>query len=183
MRSTPFLLVVTLLLLGSCKLFLPAPTDVEVRYILVRHAEKLDQSADPPLTEAGKSWADSLATLLQPLAVGAIYASEFERTEATARPTALQNDRPIMAYDPRDLPLLVERLNKSAAKGTILVVGHSNTTPKLANLLLGEERYTKIDESDYGDVFVVTRLHNGSVGATQYQSIAAAQAALAASIK
>lgn len=152
-------------------------SDVEVRYVLVRHAEKLDNSADPPLTEAGKQWADALAQYLAPLKVTAVYASEFERTNATARPTAQAQKRPIMAYDPRDLPAFWTRLQAQKHQGTVLVVGHSNTTPALANLMIGEERYPKIDESDYGDVFVVTVRRDGSLDAVQYESVAAAVAA------
>lgn len=180
MKSRAILLLTATIvfLLFSCKSLSHQPTDLQARYVLVRHAEKLDNSADPPLTEAGNRWADSLATFLQPFDVQAIYASEFERTEATARPTAQANQRPIMAYDPRDLPLLIERIDTATARGTFLIVGHSNTTPALANLLLGENRYPKIDESDYGDVFVVTRQRDGQVSAIQYPSVAAAMAAL-----
>ena len=38
---------------------------------------------------------------------------------------------------------------------TILVVGHSNTSPRLVNLLLGKDAYKDLDESVYNQYWVV----------------------------
>lgn len=38
---------------------------------------------------------------------------------------------------------------------TILVVGHSNTIPKHINQLLDKEKYHEIDESEFGNLYVI----------------------------
>ena len=43
-----------------------------------------------------------------------------------------------------------------------LVVGHNNTTPALANLLIKEEKYQKLPETDYGKIFIV-KIKNGKL--------------------
>ena len=49
--------------------------------------------------------------------------------------------------------------------GTVLISGHSNTTPMLVNRLIGKERYQQFDESDYDNLFIVmaTEVGNGTV--------------------
>ena len=45
---------------------------------------------------------------------------------------------------------------KSAKKGsTVLVVGHSNTIPVLANLLVKKELFKNLDDSEYGTIWVM----------------------------
>ena len=39
--------------------------------------------------------------------------------------------------------------------GTILISGHSNTTPALVNQLIGEARYQQFEDSDYDNLFIV----------------------------
>ncbi|MBC7586932.1 MAG: hypothetical protein H7178_01125, partial [Chitinophagaceae bacterium] len=48
---------------------------------------------------------------------------------------------------------------------TILIVGHSNTTPALTNFLLKEDKFKSLDESVYNKIFVVTV--NGSQAAVK----------------
>jgi hypothetical protein len=37
----------------------------------------------------------------------------------------------------------------------IVVVGHSNTTPALANLLIRQEKYKVLDESEYDKIWII----------------------------
>ncbi|MCW3087421.1 MAG: phosphoglycerate mutase, partial [Sediminibacterium sp.] len=39
---------------------------------------------------------------------------------------------------------------------TIIVAGHSNTTPALVNLLIKENRYPNLDDSVYNKLWIVT---------------------------
>ena len=39
---------------------------------------------------------------------------------------------------------------------TVLVVGHSNTTPQFANDILGEEKYPEINDDNNGNLYIVT---------------------------
>ena len=45
--------------------------------------------------------------------------------------------------------------------GLIIVSGHSNTTPFVANALLGKDKFTQLDESEYNKIFVVTVSEKG----------------------
>jgi hypothetical protein len=71
----------------SCK---PAPdtaADVpESVFFLVRHAEKVDDSEDPPLSEVGHQRAQTLVSLLRDARIERIYSSDFVRTRDTAAP-------------------------------------------------------------------------------------------------
>ncbi len=42
----------------------------------------------------------------------------------------------------------------------MLVVGHSNTTPALANILIGEDIYNSIDESIHGNLYIINIINN-----------------------
>jgi len=45
----------------------------------------------------------------------------------------------------------------TATKGkTVLIVGHSNTTPVFANKILGKEQYKNMDDHDNASLYIVT---------------------------
>lgn len=132
----------------------PAPAELTT-IILVRHAEK-ESGDDPGLTEAGQTRADKLAQLLQQQPLAAIYSSPYRRTEATAAPTASQQGITITSYDPKALPDFARQLLDQHVGETVLVVGHSNSTPKLTGLLDQTEAYPSFSEDDYGNLFVLT---------------------------
>ncbi|MGE0885625.1 MAG: histidine phosphatase family protein [Blastocatellales bacterium] len=139
---------------------------------LVRHAEKAaEPAADPPLTEAGKKRAEELAHKLSQAGIKTIFTSQYLRTKQTAGPLAkllgitatvvpvnmviptkmsATNAREL---SPKYLAEMVERVNSSP--GDVLIAGHSNTVPELIKALGGDIIPT-IDESEYGDLFVVT---------------------------
>jgi broad specificity phosphatase PhoE len=130
---------------------LPA-VDTLVVY-LVRHAEKLDDSRDPPLSEAGKTRAAELARLLADAGVTHVWSTDFERTRSTARPTATARGLELRIYDPSDLKGFATQL--AATGGRHLVVGHSNTTPALVGALGGQPG-NLIADSEYDRFYVVT---------------------------
>lgn len=140
---------------------------------LVRHAEKVATGdammlADPLLTEAGMARAELLAETLGDKGITAIWSSGYIRTRNTAAPLAAALGLEIQIYDARDIEGLAARLK--AAGETALVVGHSNTTPQLAEAL-GGDAGTPIDEaSEYDRLYVVSL----TSGATQIQRFGAA---------
>ncbi|GJM36409.1 MAG: phosphoglycerate mutase [Saprospiraceae bacterium] len=157
-----FFLVISVLLSASfsCK---PPATDASAEemvgittFILVRHAEKADDGTkDPDLTDVGKARAERLATLLQPNGIEAVYSTAYKRTRQTAEPLATTLNLPIQEYDPKATDLAKELIKANQGK-TVLVVGHSNSTPTLVNQLIGKEKYSELDESVYGKLYVVT---------------------------
>lgn len=142
----------------------PQPTDVAATIYLVRHAEKAkDGTRDPDLTDEGRARAERIANMLKDEKLAAVYSSDYKRTRNTAAPTAKMQGKEITIYNARDLKGLKEELLKKYKKGQkVLVVGHSNTTPFLANLLTKEGKYEQIDESDYDNFYKIEMLHNGN---------------------
>ncbi|MDC6388336.1 phosphoglycerate mutase family protein [Maribacter sp. PR1] len=125
-------------------------------FYLIRHAEK-DRSnpedADPELSQKGLGRAMHWAEILNEVDLDAIYSTDYNRTSMTAAPTSVKKNIDVQYYDPRIMDIdqfKIDNLNKK-----VLVVGHSNTTPEFANLLLGEEKYTQIDDSENGTLFIV----------------------------
>ena len=122
---------------------------------LVRHAEKgisVDNPKDPALTQCGRQRAESLAGFLQDVELDEVYSTEYIRTLNTAEPTANEKGLEIKIYDPSELSdfanILIDRQEDA------LVVGHSNTTPVLAGLLIGEE-IEPINENIYNHIYQV----------------------------
>jgi len=108
--------------------------------ILVRHAEKADQSADPVLSEAGQARAEALAARLSSSPVDLILTSPLQRTGLTADPIAEANGLQPQAIGLESgtaahVAAVVERIRAQPEDATVLVVGHSNTIPLIARAL------------------------------------------------
>ena len=134
------------------------------RYIIVRHAEKDTtlanaklMASDPPLNSIGETRALSLADKLKDYKINQIYSSNYKRTKATASPIAKAQNLNVAIYDPRNLDAFATQLLSSENTGkTILIVGHSNSSPKLVNLLIKQDQYKDLDESIYDTYWIVT---------------------------
>lgn len=124
--------------------------------ILVRHAEKEnDGSNNPELSEAGKKRALLLVDMFSKTKIDAIYSTNFKRTEATVAPLASQHSLPITHYDGAK-PAEVDEMISKWKGGTILICGHSNTTPAIINRLIGKEEYKTFDDGDYRNLVILT---------------------------
>ncbi|MCP9235418.1 histidine phosphatase family protein [Lewinella sp. JB7] len=154
----PFLL--TLLLTLSCdpvaREARKAAAESEVTtFILVRHAEK-DFGDDPVLTAEGTARAERLRDMLKETTVHEVYTTDTRRTRLTAQPTAEAHQLEAKVYRIDSLEGLASRLRNVHAGQTVLIVGHSNTTPELANYLAGSRELDRFSELDYGNLLVVT---------------------------
>jgi len=125
---------------------------------LVRHAEKIDQSRDPDLSVKGYRRAGELARVLANADIERIHSSNFIRTRETASPLAETLDLQIELYDPRDLNSLAEQIKKDG--GRHLVVGHSNTTPALVEILGGDPGSPIEEEHEYDRLYIVSFVGN-----------------------
>jgi len=125
---------------------------------IVRHAERAAISGrvpfDTSLSETGRERAKALAHELRDAQITAIYTSEYTRTKETAAPLAESLGIRAEVIPADDLRGLLAKLK--AARGNVLVVGHSNTVPQLINALGVRGRVT-IAESDYDNLFVIVR--------------------------
>lgn len=116
---------------------------------LFRHGEKA-QGSDPELTPAGHERAQRIAAIIQagrdadaPLW---LFSTDYQRTRQTIAPLAAMAGAEVTLYNPRQLAEFAEELRQ--LQGTVVVAGHSNTTPALLKLLSGIERQISEDKFD-----------------------------------
>jgi len=126
--------------------------------ILLRHAEKdISEDADtanPELSAAGNLRARKLVEIINKYQPDAIYSTDYIRTRATVRPLARRRRMMTQIYDPRNLNQMHDLILSGKIK-RIVVVGHSNTTPALANLLLKQDKYKNLAESEYDKIWII----------------------------
>jgi len=158
--------VLLALLLAGCATARPVSLDAQgdgATFVIVRHAEKADDgSADPALAPAGVERARALARMLAAAPLVAAYATPFRRTRLTAQPAAGLHGIPVTLYDAaRPAPDFAASLRKAYARGTVLVVGHSNTAPAIASALCGCT-VAPLGEGDYDAIYVVQLRSDGT---------------------
>jgi 2,3-bisphosphoglycerate-dependent phosphoglycerate mutase len=120
----------------------------------IRHAEKVDQSKNPELSKIGQERAQHWKTLFAQVPLKAIYSTNYLRTIQTATPIATSKNLPILTYDLKDITL--EKLKKEHNGQTLLIVGHSNTTPDLVNKLIDKNAYLPIEDTVFGNLYILT---------------------------
>lgn len=129
---------------------------------LVRHAEKVTGDAvmqiedprDPPLTSAGQARAEALADRLADAGITQIWSTDTTRTRDTAAPLAERLGIAVQLYDPFDLESFAAQL-KTDPDVTVLVIGHSNTTPQLAEALGAEPGTPIVEATEYDRLYVI----------------------------
>lgn len=128
----------------------------QTTFILVRHAEKADDGTrNPPLNEAGIIRARSLADLLINQEIAALYSTPYKRTQETLQPIADAKEIEVEEYDPRASSDWLKTLVEKHSGKTVIISGHSNTIPSLANSLLGTETFSQFDDSDYSNLIII----------------------------
>ena len=150
------------LLLGLCLLMFANSSlfaqHRKLTVILFRHAEKdLSEGADtanPELSAAGKSRAEKLVKMIDKYNPDIIYSSNYIRTKATVLPLAIKRRAMIFIYDPRNLNQIAEQILSGKFR-RFVIVGHNNTTPMLANLLINQEKYKALSESEYDKIWII----------------------------
>ncbi len=158
MKKLLFFFLFTVLSLSGLEAQNILGTSDSATLIFVRHAEKADDGTrNPPLTKEGEARAERIKTMLKKAysKVDAIYSTEYKRTQSTALPTSKEFDLDIQSYDPRASKVFIKKILKDHQGEVVLIVGHSNTTPFLVNMIIGEDKFAQLDESAYDDVFIV----------------------------
>ncbi len=132
-------------------------------FILVRHAEKvIDGTKDPELEPEGVDRAKRLADMLSKTPVDAIYSTNFKRTKNTVLPLANAKNLIVQNYEALEVSEIGSMLKKHAG-GTILISGHSNTIPWMANLLIGKQEYGDFSDDDYGNILIISVVEIGKI--------------------
>lgn len=131
-------------------------------YYFIRHAEKDTtdpDNRDPELAEEGMARAKKWAEVFKEVDFDVIYSSDYKRTRTTAEAVAKSQQKEVTIYNASRLN--DEDFQKNTKGKTVLIVGHSDTNPKFVNYILEEDRYTDIEDTESGSLFIVTRLPNG----------------------
>ena len=126
-------------------------------YYFIRHAEK-DRSdktnKDPNLIQKGVLRAAKWSFVLENVDFDAVYSTNYNRTKQTAQPTAEKKGLDVTIYDPRQL--FSEEFANNTKGQTVLIVGHSNTTPAFVNAVLGTKKHNSIDDNNNANLYIVT---------------------------
>jgi 2,3-bisphosphoglycerate-dependent phosphoglycerate mutase len=132
--------------------------------VLVRHAERSSTdpaNQDPDLSDEGRARAERLAKAIKRYKPHEIFATAYKRTQQTAEPIARRRKKQVQTYDPaKHAELIRQMMNSNTVH--YLIVGHSNTIPSLANMLLKKEVFRQLPDTEYG-VFWVIRMKHGLV--------------------
>lgn len=135
--------------------------DTVTTFILVRHAETTGIGSNPELSASGQARAEVLRRALENVPLVAVFSTNFNRTMQTVQPIADDKQLTINAYDPFNLDPFVDGIIANHHAETVLVVGHSNTTPSLLNVLVGANVYSDLPESAYDNLYIVTVFEKG----------------------
>jgi phosphohistidine phosphatase SixA len=129
-------------------------THAQEAIYIVRHAERLDQSSDSPLSADGVARANRLRDILRGAGITHVFTSSLRRTIDTGKPTA-----DALHLVPRPMPVatgpaVAEQLAALAPHDRAFVVGHSNTVPELLRALHVAAPIA-IEDSEYDNLFIV----------------------------
>ena len=99
--------------------------------------------------------------MLKDAGVTRILSTNYKRTQGTAAPLAATTGIEVESYDPGAMRALAQTLR--IARGVIVVVGHSNTTPDFVSALGGDPG-SPIPETEYDRLYIV--VPSGAAGAS-----------------
>ena len=127
---------------------------------VMRHLER-DAGKDPSLNATGAKHAEELARWFRRDRPKAIFVTPFKRAQETAAPLARRLRITPVTYDPAKPEAMLAQVK--ASKGPVLIVGHSNTVPKIVEAL-GGPAGPDLADTDYGRVWII---RDGKVTVTE----------------
>ena len=151
MKKYLFFFVFTFSLLSACTV------EKSTTYYLIRHAEKnrTDKTnRNPNLNFDGEKRAQNWAEYFKDVHLDAVYSTSYNRTMQTATPASSVKKLEIQNYDPNKM---YDSIFQRDTQGkTVLIVGHSNTTPAFVNKIIGEKKYENMRDNDNASLYIVT---------------------------
>lgn len=137
---------------------------------VMRHLPKVEVAdKDPELSGAGHKMALALVDTEFMPKVDIGFSTDYQRTRQTLQPSSNRHQFDVQIYDPRNNSSLIETINSQYCGKTIIIVGHSNTTPAIVQALGGQfevsfsgqplpdNTQVELDESDYGAIFHIKK--------------------------
>ena len=141
-----------------------AAPETPLTVILVRHAEKAvvpPENKDPDLSSAGLARAEQLKKMFGDAGITAIYATQFKRTQQTAKPLAEKLGLTVTQVEAKNTADLLKQIRAQNAGQVIFIAGHNNTVPEII-AALGGPKLPIIPETDYDNLFILTVSSDGS---------------------
>jgi phosphohistidine phosphatase SixA len=120
----------------------------------VRHADKVSDDTDAPLSDAGHRRAECLANTLSDAHIDQIFTSDLQRTQQTAAPLAEKLHVKPIAIPLSEPDRVVEAIRASRV-ANVLVVWHDMTLSKIMQAL-GAPAITPIGHTEYDRFFILT---------------------------
>ena len=121
---------------------------------LIRHADKVSEDTDAPLSDAGVRRARCLAITLADAQIQQIFTSDLQRTQQTAAPLAEKLHLKPVAIPISAPEKLIEAV-RSSKEANILVVWHDATLPMILSAL-GAPPIPPIAHTEYDRFFILT---------------------------
>ena len=141
------------------------PTESKITtFYFIRHAEKnISNPAnnDPDLVMEGVLRAARWSSVFNRINFDVIYTTDYNRTRNTALPIAEKKKLSLTFYSPNDFDSINFIKNNSGK--TVLIVGHSNTIPKMVNALIGKKQYQQIKETNYTNLYIINITESGEI--------------------
>ncbi len=157
MRNT-IVLACFLLLQQVVAAQMPEGFSTTTKIYLARHAEK-QSGTDPALTQRGNKRAGDLLQTLKNKHLQHIYVTQYKRTQMTGDSLRIQMSIDTVHYVADTTGEDVYNkiiVNKEAGK-TILIIGHSNTVPKIIKKLGVADYDTRtIPDAEYDNLYLIT---------------------------
>ena len=131
---------------------------------LVRHADRLDESEDSPLSKAGEARAQLLASLLKDAGITAIYTTPSAKSSGlfskTAEPLALALKIKLVSILNTDSEGLFKRIRAENRDDIVPIVGTGRTVSALPKLF-GHPVDITIARTEYDNLFVLVPKDTG----------------------
>ncbi|WP_247664637.1 phosphoglycerate mutase family protein [Pseudoalteromonas sp. MMG010] len=147
MKITYWLMAIILLLIVTMQYAMASPKTI----YLFRHSEK-QLGQNPSLSLQGQQRANRLIDLISADDTVSLFSTDYKRTRETAAPLSDFFNIPVQIYNARALDKLKQRIIQQ--NNTVVVIGHSNTTPQLAQLLSNEE-IEKMAEDNFNEYYIL----------------------------
>lgn len=120
--------------------------------LLVRHGDRL--GSQDALSPAGLTRAQELVHVMERSGIRAIYHSEAMRTQQTAAPLAAALGITPLVIPAADVVALADHIRANHSGEKVLVVGHSDSVPRIVAELAG--RVVTIPGDEFDNLYVLT---------------------------
>ncbi len=122
-------------------------------FYLVRHANTSNNN----LTTLGLERAEELGSLFSNIELDEVFSSNTNRTIGTATPVAEDQNLTLQLYNPSQLETFSDTLINNYENKKVLIVGHSNTTPYLLDILAGTDGASDIPFSQFDNLYILIK--------------------------